>query len=168
MGRVSSVIAREFREALPAIIFFLVLFHLLALTKAVALGDFSLTALRATTATIGALVVAKAILLVEALPPVKRLTGSRLSKVLRKTALFAVVVLLFRLLEELIPLWSKHGSLAAGAHALTSEVSWPFFVVLNTWILGGLFFYTLTTDLLHDAGTDKGKAMHFGPDSDLP
>ena len=36
--------------------------HLIALTKAVALGDYSSSALRATTATVGALIVAKAIL----------------------------------------------------------------------------------------------------------
>ena len=42
--------------------------HMIALTKAVIVNDYSITALRATVATVGALIVAKAILVVENLP----------------------------------------------------------------------------------------------------
>jgi hypothetical protein len=66
--KLGAFVAKEVREVLPATILFLGLFHMIALTKAVALSDFSRSALRATTATVGALIVAKAILLVEALP----------------------------------------------------------------------------------------------------
>ena len=39
MGRIGAIVAKEIREALPATIFFLFLFHMIGLTKAVALED---------------------------------------------------------------------------------------------------------------------------------
>ena len=53
MSKIGAIIAKEIREALPATIFFLFLFHLIALTKAVLLDDYSITSLRAAVATIG-------------------------------------------------------------------------------------------------------------------
>ena len=66
--KIGAVVAKEIREGLPSFIFFLFMFHMIALTKAVSLGDYSITSLRATVATVGALIVAKAVLVVEALP----------------------------------------------------------------------------------------------------
>ncbi len=50
---------------------------MIALTKAVVIGDYSISALRATVARVGALIVAKAIVLVEYLP-IARVFSSRL------------------------------------------------------------------------------------------
>jgi len=66
MSKMGGIAVREIREALPVTVFFLILFHMIALTKAVALDEYSITALRATAATVGALIVAKAI---RKLPP---------------------------------------------------------------------------------------------------
>ena len=162
MGKVVTIVKKEVREALPAVIFFLVLFHLIALTRAVALGEHGVTALRATAATIGALIVAKAILLVEALPRVRRLQGSLLARVTRKTLLFGAVVLLFKFLEELIPAVSKHGRVVAASRALLQDVAWPLFGVLSLWVLGGLFLYCLATDLIRDAGSEKVREILVG------
>ena len=102
MRKLGAFVAKEVREVLPATILFLCLFHMIALTKAVALSDFSRSALRATTATVGALIVAKAILLVEALPISRRFARHRFMHLLVKTLLFGTVALLFRFVEELI------------------------------------------------------------------
>ena len=45
------LLLRELKEALPAFLFFLVLFHLIGLTKAVTQANHEITALRATTTT---------------------------------------------------------------------------------------------------------------------
>ena len=58
-GKIGTAVGKEIREAVPPTIFFLALFHLLGLTKAVALSDYSFTALRAAGATVGALIVAR-------------------------------------------------------------------------------------------------------------
>jgi hypothetical protein len=166
VNRIGAIVAREVREALPATIFFLFLFHLIGLTKAVSLDDYSITALRAGGATVGALIVAKAILVVEALPMARLSSGMRILHVLWKTLLYGVVALLFRLIEEFIALASKHGGLVSAARAMYSEVSWPLFAVLTLWILGGLLLYCLASELVEAVGREKVKEILFSTRSE--
>ena len=163
--KLGAFVAREVREVLPATILFLGLFHMIALTKAVALGDYSRSALRATTATVGALIVAKAILVVEALPISRRFASNRAMHILWKTLLFGTVALLFRFLEEIIELASKHGGVVAATKVMFREIVWPLFWVLALWVLGGLLFYTLTSELVRTVGPEKVKAIFFGTGS---
>jgi hypothetical protein len=165
VNKIGAIVAKEIREALPATIFFLCLLHLIALTKAVSLDDYSVTALRATGATVGALIIAKAILVVEALPIARRFSGRRVVQVLWKTLLYGIVVLLFRVVEELIPLVSKHGGLVPAAKAMYHEVSWPLFGVLALWILSGLLLYCLASELVHAMGPDRVKEILFSTHS---
>ena len=162
MKRFVATLLRELREAVPATIFFLWLFHMVALTKAVSMGDYSFTALRATVATIGALVVAKAILVVEALP-ISRVFSRRLwFHILWKTVLFNIVVLIFRFIEELIHLTSRSGSLSAAIGQLFDVINWPQFAVIQLWLFFGLFLYCVIVELARVVGADKIKAMFSG------
>ena len=88
-----------------------------------------------------------------------------MNQVLWKTLLFAMVVLLFRFVEEIIPLSSKHGRLAAAFKALFHEISWPIFGVLTLWILGGLLLYCLASELVREVGLEKVREMLFGAQS---
>ena len=83
---------------------------------------------------------AQAILIVEALPISQLFSGRLAVQVLWKTVLYSIVVFVFKTLEEAIPLFSKHKGVMAVAQAMYQEVSWPLFVVLALWIIGGLFF----------------------------
>jgi hypothetical protein len=163
--KLGAFVVREVREVLPATILFLGLFHMIALTKAVALGDYSRSALRATTATVGALIVAKAILVVEALPISRRFAHHRALHLLWKTLLFGAVALLFRFVEEIIELASKHGGVVAATKVLFHEISWPLFWVLALWVLGGLLFYALASELVRAVGSEKVKDIFFGTGS---
>ncbi|MDX1440559.1 MAG: hypothetical protein R3284_11725, partial [Rubricoccaceae bacterium] len=148
MRRIGALVAKEIREILPATIFFLWLFHMIALTKAVSLGDYSFAALRATVATVGALIVAKAILVVEALPIANIFKRRLWFHVLWKTLLFNVVVLVFRFIEELIPLMRKHEGFLTATAKLYGETVWPQFWVLQLWILFGLFLYCMIAEIV--------------------
>ena len=161
-GKIGTAVAREIREAIPPSLFFLALFHLLGATKAVALSDYSFTALRAASATVGALIVAKAILIVEALPIAKRFSRRLVVQVLWKTLLYSAMALLFRVAEELIPLAWKHGSLGAGFAAMSSDISWPLFFVLALWVVGGLFLYCLAAELVRAIGARRVRELLFG------
>lgn len=163
MGKIGAFIAKEIREALPATLLFLFLFHMLALTKAVTLGDYSVVALRATNATVGALIVAKAILIIEALPIARIFARRPVIQVLWKTLLFGAMVLLFRFVEEIIPLASKHSGLVEATRVLLREISWPLFAVLALWVLGGLLLYCLASELVRAVGPEKVKEMLRGP-----
>ena len=161
-GKIGTVVAKEIREAVPPTIFFLVLFHMLGLTKAVALSDYSFTALRAAGATVGALIVAKAILVVEALPLAKLFSRRRIVQTLWKTLLYSAMVLLFRIAEDLIPLAWKHEGLVAGIKAMSSDIAWPLFAVMSLWVSGGLFLYCLAAELIGAMGPRQVRELFFG------
>ena len=162
MRKLGTLVAKEIREALPAAIFFLWLFHMIALTKAVSIGDYSLTALRATVATVGALIVAKAILVVEALPISRVFSRKLWLHIFWKTLLFNAVVLIFRFIEEMIPLLRKHEGFFAAVSRLLDETVWPQFWVLQLWILCALFLYCVVSEVVRMVGAGKVKSMLFG------
>jgi len=162
VNRIGAIVVKEIRDALPPFVFFLILFHMIALTKAVVLEDYSVGALRATFATVGALIVAKAILVIEALPLARLRAGNRMIQLLWKTLLFAAVALAFRILEELVPLISKHGSVGAAAARMMDEVHWPLFWVVALWIFFSLFLYCVASELLRAMGPEMTRRTLFG------
>lgn len=159
MGKFAAFVAKEIREAMPATILFLVLFHLVALTRAVAQSDFEFDALRASAATIGALLVAKAILVVQALPLSRAFEANRLAHLLWKTLLFTLVVLAFKLLEELIHHWLRHESFGAAIEAMRTDVSWPVFGLTMMWLVVGLLLYCVIDEFVQALGSERVRQL---------
>lgn len=159
MNKVWAVVAKEVREALPAMLFFLIAFHMIAITKTVILDDYEISGATATIATVAALIVAKAILIVEKLPFARLFTTRMLYNIIWKTLLFGAVALLFRFLEEFISLIAKHESPAMAMEHLFGEVTWPHFWVIQMWLFGLLFLYCLASELVRTIGSAKVKAM---------
>ncbi|WP_119302032.1 hypothetical protein [Dongia deserti] len=148
MRKVFRFIGKELKEALAPTTFFLLLFHLAAFTKALMLESYGITVATASVATIGALIVAKAILIADKLPWVGRLESKPLLiSVLWKAALYALLCLVFRLVEELMPLATKHGGMTAALQHFLEEVSWPHFWVLQIWLLIALVLYAAVVEL---------------------
>jgi len=162
MSNIRLVLAREIREAMPPFIFFLLLFHLIALTKAISLSDYSFGALRAVGATVGALIVAKAILLVEVLPISKLFADKPTARILWKAFLYSIMVFVFSLVEEVIPLFMKHQGIVTVAETMYHEISWPLFGVLTVWIYLGLLLYCTITELVNIAGPEKVREIFLG------
>lgn len=165
MGKIGAAVLRELRAILPALVFFLFLFHLIALTRAVTVRDFSFTALRATVATVGALIVAKSILVVERLPVARFFSERLVINAFWKAVLFGVVALLFRLIEEIVPLVVKHQDFLTAVARLSDEVPWPTFWVLQLWLFAALFLYSLVVEVARVAGAGKVRATLLGPTS---
>ena len=163
MGKALSFVVREIREALPAFVFFLVAFHMIAVSKAVLLEQYRITVASASIATIGALIVAKAILVVEGIPLARLFAKRALANVLWKTLLFGLVAMLFRVLEELVPVAVKHGGVVAAAKRMTEEISWPYFCVFQMWLFALLFLYCLAAELVRIAGRPKVRSMLIEP-----
>ncbi|MCS5693546.1 hypothetical protein NZK33_16385 [Cyanobium sp. FGCU-6] len=158
-----QLLLRELKEALPAFLFFLVLFHLIALTKAVTEAHGGLTPLRATVATAGALIVAKTIVLLEALPIAWLFPARRILQILWQAVLFTLAAVLFRFVEEFIPRLVRTGNLPEALQAMGSEITWPLFAVLALWIFAGVLLYCLVVELARAAGREKVRALLLGP-----
>lgn len=159
MTGIATVIAREVREALPSFVLFFTAFHMIAVTKSVILEGHEITATGTAVATVGALIVAKAVLLVEKLPVSRLFSERAIYSILWKTLLFGVVATLFRALEELIHAMTRHGLFAGDAERLVAAVSWPHFLVMQMWLLALLFLYSLAATLASAIGSKNLKTM---------
>jgi hypothetical protein len=157
-----AFLAEELREALVPFVFFAVLFGLGRLTKALLLEEYHLTMGRTAVALIGALIVAKAILVADALPFVKRLESRPLvTAIPARIAVYWIIITAFHYLEELIPYARQYG-LAQGHARLVAEASWPHVLVLNLWIGFALVLYCTTIALVRAIGPERVVALFVG------
>jgi hypothetical protein len=153
LKKIGHVVLHEIRVAIPAFLFFLVFFHMLALTRAVANNDLEITALRASAATIGALLVAKSILIVESLPLARWFGGILIVNILWRTFLFGLVVLAFRILEQAVENYSRPSGAKSIMDFFSQSLSPPVLVELG-WIFIGMFGFCLIAEYCRLLGGD--------------
>jgi hypothetical protein len=165
--RFGDLILRELGEAVPPTLFFLAAFHMVAVTKTVILADYHLDATRSAFATVGALIVAKAILVVETTRIARLFSRPLLANVLWKTLLFGVVATAFRVLEEVVPAMAGHEGLTAATRQAFGNVSWAHFWVIQMWLLALLFLYCLAAELVRVIGPAKVRAMLLSSTAEL-
>ncbi len=156
MKHIIQVIKHNFQEAIVPATFFFVVFHLLVVTKTLILEAYGVTPTSVAVVTVGALIVAKAVVMADKLPFINLFLGKPLIfSVLWKTVIYGVMGFVFHCIEELMPLLSKHEGFVTAARHLFSEVSWPQFWALQIWMMVALILYNSVTEL------DK----HFGAGS---
>lgn len=148
MQKILRFIGHEFKEALAPAIFFLILFHLAAFTKVLMLESYGITAISASIATVMALIAAKAILIADGIPWTAGFSGKPLLvTVLWKAAIYAVLCLALRLVEELVPLVIKYGGLSPATQHFFEDVSWPHFWAVQIWLFVALVVYAAVVEL---------------------
>ncbi len=151
--RLGRIILHEVRVAIPAFLFFLVLFHMLALTRAVANNDLEITALRASAAIVGALLVAKSILIVESLSLAHWFSGILVVNILWRSFLFGLVVLAFRIFEQAVEDHYSLGGTKSILDRFTQSLSPPVVVEVG-WIFIGMFGFCLISEYCRLLGGD--------------
>jgi hypothetical protein len=114
-------------------------------------------------AVIGALVIGKSILITDALPLFQWFREKRLIlNVVRRVFLYLGIVLVFQVLEELIPLVSKCHGLAAALSHLTEEIQWPRFWATHLILAVFLVFHSFATAPIGVIGDDRFREVFFG------
>lgn len=163
MGRIIEVIVREGKEVLPATVFFLILFNLIAFTRGLVLEEYHVSVAFTIGATIGALLVAKVILVADKLPFISLFSARPLVfDVLWRTFIYGVMALIIQYLEEFIPQLTHTGSLSAANQRVLEEVTWPHFWTVHLWVLFGLLVYCTASALIRAVGGQRVKKIFFG------
>ncbi|KHE90459.1 MAG: hypothetical protein K8F52_13045 [Candidatus Scalindua rubra] len=163
MSKILSFFKKELRELIPTTIFFLVTFHIIAFSRALMLEQYGIKLSTSGTATVGALIVAKVILIFNKLSFVNMFSGKPLLfSIIWKTFIFSLFTLLFRCVEELIPLISKYGSLPVAGQHLIHEIVWPHFWSSQIVLLVALFLFCSTVELIREIGAIRMKEIFFG------
>jgi len=149
IGRIFGAVAREIRHILPATLFFFVGFNLIAFTKQLILAEYLVKFSGFMVATVGALIVAKVVLVADMMPFLRRFDRAPLIQpILFKTTMYWLFVFAARLIEEFVRFLLIEGN-APGAffHHLVAEFSWPRFISVQLWIFVLFLIYVTVTEL---------------------
>jgi len=152
---------REFRELLPPTVFFIIGFNLIVLTTNLLLSNYGAKFANFMIATVSALLVAKALLVANAMPAIRRFDRAPLIRpILFKTVFYCAAVLIVRLLEQWIR-YRLSGHYVFGGfvqHAVAS-FSWNRFIAIQLWIFVLFLVYVTVHEFNHLFG--KGELWHL-------
>jgi len=105
----------------------------------------------------------ESVLIADALPLFRWFSEPRLIfNVLWRVLLYLLVVLMFQILEELIPLLSKYDGFAAAASHLGDEVHWPRFLATHLIFAIFLVHYSFIRALISVIGKNRFRKVFFG------
>ena len=159
--RVGAFLLREFLEILPPTIFFIIGFNLIVLTTNLILSDYGAQFAGFMIATVSALIVAKALLVANAMPLIRRYDRAPLMRpILFKTFFYWAAVFVVRLLEHWVQYRFSGDYLFGGfvRHAIAS-FSWDRLVASQLWILVLFLIYVTAAELNHLFG--EGELWHL-------
>jgi hypothetical protein len=162
MSKAIAFVKKELLELLPPTIFFLVVFYLVVFTRSLIRESEGIPMRTYTAATVGALVVGKAILIADALPAFRWFREKRLIfNVAWRTLLYLVVALLLQTLEELGPRIPRDG-LTAAIEGFVDETPWTLFWATHLLFATFLAIYSLLTAMIEIIGRERFLAVFFG------
>jgi hypothetical protein len=162
-SRVIDFVIKEFREALPPIVFFFVSFNLVELTTQLILAEYLARLANYMIATTTALVVGKAVLVADALPFLRRFDAAPMIRpILFKTTAYWAVVFVFRVLEGVVEYWFETGTIVGAGQHLVANFDWHRFAAIQIWMFVLFLVYTFVNELNSRLGKGALRGMLFG------
>ena len=150
LARIGHILAHEFYEVLPPTIFFFVGFNLILFTKRLILADHLIEFTGFAIATVGALVVGKAVLVADKMPFLRYFDQAPLAQsILFKTVVYSFFVLIARLIEFFLHYVFGGGAVGRGGFVedLLGKFSWDRFISTQLWIFVLFLVYTTASEL---------------------
>ena len=153
----------EFHEVIPPTIFFLISFHIVVLDRKLMLRQYGLPLSSIASATVGALLVAKVVLISDALPFVNRFPDKPLMyNVVWKTMIYVAAAFVVHYLEHLFEHWRNVGSLAEANRELLEQIVWPRFAAVQIMLIVLIFVYCVARELARVLGPHTVRELFFG------
>jgi hypothetical protein len=166
---VDSIITKlkhEFIQVIPPTIFFFMAFQIIAVMRDLFLLQHGIYIFQFAGAAIGALVVAKVIVVTDHLPFMNPFPNRPLIyTVLWKAGIYFLATLLVRYLEYAIPFMLKTSDIIIGHQQLVAEIIWPRFWAVQIWLAVLFLFYSTLRVLIHTVEYEKVFQMFFGSTS---
>ncbi len=162
MKKIFAVVLHEVREAIPSFLFFLAVLGLGRVTKVLLLDEYHLTVTGTAVVVVGALILAKAVLIADALP-IANVFAQRamIQSIAWKSAVYYLITLVFHYLEELVPLVRKSGGVVAAHHQLLAQVSWPHILAVQLWVALAVLLYATLVELVRAIGKERVRDLLF-------
>lgn len=151
--RAAKFIQREILEILPVTIFFLIGFNLIAFSKHLVLSQEGIVYEGVTVATLGALVVAKVVLIADKTPMLRLFRGRPLYRpILYRTIFYTLCVLLVHALEKLVHHMIGQGENSGTPSATEAGFVWEHFVFVQLWVFVLFLVYVTLVELRDELG----------------
>jgi hypothetical protein len=147
-GWVGRRFVQAFREVLPPTLFFLFSFNLIVFTTNLLVHDYWFKLSSFLIATTTALVVGKAVLVVNHIRLIDRYRGAPLIQpILYKALFYTLVVMVVRLAERFIHLAIDDQGFAEALDLAVHDFSWRRFAAIQIWIFTCFLIYVTATEL---------------------
>jgi hypothetical protein len=136
------------RHLLPPTLYFFIAFNLIVFTTNLLVHDYWFRAAGFVLASTTALIVGKAVLVVDKIKLIDRFRGAPLIQpILYKTIFYALVVLVVRLVERFIHLAIDDRGFGAAYQAALHDFTWRHFTAVQIWIFTCFLLYVTATEL---------------------
>ena len=155
MKRLRNTLWHEVKEILPATIFFLAVFHMISVTKLAVLEQVELTVLRTSAATVAALLVAKASLIVEKIKISELFRKVLWHNIIWKAFLFYLVTLIFHIAETLISQYLENGGLSLSMKTIQESETPAYFLVVQMWLAVSILLFTSLREIVGAVGSKE-------------
>jgi hypothetical protein len=158
---------REMKHLLPPTLYFFCAFNLIVVTTNLLVRPYFFALANFLTATALALIVGKAILVADKFRAIDRFHNAPLIKpILYKTLFYGLVVMLFRVAEQLIHFSLDDDGFRVAFNEAVEAFTWRRFAAIQIWLFTCFLIYVTATELANALGRDRLVRLIFGPRGD--
>jgi hypothetical protein len=164
MHKILDKIKEEFFAILPPTIFFFVALHLVTFIRVLIARSSHFQPLSTMSIAIASLILGKAVLIADMLPPINRYPNEPLAyNIAWKTVIYLLMASVIHYVERLIDFSSQAGGLVAGNAKLLAEIVWPHFWAVQIILFVLILAYCTARELVRVIGREKMLRLFFGP-----
>lgn len=161
--KILKILKHEFVQVLPPTLYFFVAFNVIALTKALMLKQHGISFSGFATASLGALIVGKVILISDKLPIINIFQEKPLIyNSVVNTFMYIVATLLFRFVEHFIPFLREYNQVNIAFSHFFTEIVWAKFWAIQIWLLVLFFIFSAVRELIRAIGKDQFILLFLG------
>jgi len=164
MHKIIEKLKEEFFAILPPTIFFFVALHLLTFIRVLMAKGSHFQPLSTMSIAIASLILGKAVLIADMLPPINRYPHKPLAyNIIWKTMIYLVMASIIHYVERLIDFWRQAGGVAAGNEKLLTEIVWQHYLAVEIILFLLILMYCTVRELARVIGKEKMLRLFFGP-----
>ena len=164
MHKVFEKLKEEFFAILPPTIFFFVALHLVTFIRVLITRGSNFQPLSTMSIAIATLILGKAVLIADMLPPINRYPNKPLAyNIVWKTMIYLLMASVIHYVERLIDFSRQAGALVAGNEKLLAEIVWPHYFAVEIVLFILILVYCTARELGRVIGKEKLLRLFFGP-----
>jgi hypothetical protein len=164
MHKILKKLKEEFFAIVPPTIFFFVALHIVTFIRVLMAKGSHFEPLSTVSIAVAALILGKAVLIADILPPINRYPHKPLAyNIVWKTLIYLLIASVIHYLERLIDFSREAGGLVAGNEKLLEEIVWPHYWAVQLILFLLILVYCTARELVRVIGKEKMLRLFFGP-----